>query len=273
MPQLIDIRYLGLDRIIGAWVVDDVIVDPGPESGLEALLEGLDVEPRALLLTHIHLDHAGAAGALVKRFPDLRVYVHEVGAPHMLDPSRLLRSVARLYDDLEGIYGRTLPVPEENLTALRGDERIEGFKTAYTPGHAGHHVSYLHEATGDAFVGDVAGVRIHPAEFTVAPTPPPDIDLAAWEASLDVLRDWRPNSLRLTHFGAVDEAQEQIDATREALRRQAETARGGERDSFMAGLEAAARDATDAETAERYIKASPPEHVWLGLERYWSRQG
>ena len=273
MPQLIDIRYLGLDRIIGAWMVDDVIIDPGPESGLETLLEGLDTEPRALLLTHIHLDHAGAAGALVQRFPDLRVYVHEVGAPHMIDPSRLLRSVARLYDDLEGIYGQTLPVPEENLTALRGDERIEGFKTAYTPGHANHHVSYLHEATGDAFVGDVAGVRIPPADFTVAPTPPPDIDLAAWEASLDVLRDWRPTSLRLTHFGVVEDAGAQIDATREALRREAEAAREADRESFIRQLEEAVRAATEPETAERYVKASPPEHVWLGLERYWSKQG
>ncbi len=163
MSNLIDLMHLGRDRVIGAYELDGLIVDPGPASCLEALLEGLEGEPRALLLTHIHLDHAGATGSLVRRFPKLRVYVHEVGAPHLVDPAKLLRSAGRLYgDDLERLWGEVLPVPASNVVALSGGERIEGFRVAYTPGHASHHVAYLHESSGDAFVGDVAGVRIPP---------------------------------------------------------------------------------------------------------------
>ena len=155
--------HLGRDRVIGAYELDGLIVDPGPASCLDALLEGLEDEPRAILLTHVHLDHAGATGSLVRRFPRLRVYVHEVGAPHLVDPARLLRSARRLYgDDLERLWGEVLAVPVANIVALGGGERIEGFRVAYTPGHASHHVAYLHESSGDAFVGDVAGVRIPP---------------------------------------------------------------------------------------------------------------
>src|SRR5207249_2172225 len=167
---------------------DGVIVDPGPASSVAAL-DG--VEPRALLLTHIHLDHAGATGVLVRRHPELVVYVHEIGAPHVADPSKLLRSAARLYgDDMERLWGEVLPVPAERLRVLRGGEVLGRFRVAYTPGHASHHVSYLHEPTGVAFTGDVTGVRIHDG-CILAPTPPPDIDLQAWRASLDVIETWR----------------------------------------------------------------------------------
>src|SRR5262249_33119863 len=156
-----------------------VLVDPGPASAVERLLEGLAGEqPSALLLTHIHLDHAGASGTLVQRWPDLQVYVHERGARHLADPSRLLTSAARLYgQDLERLWGDTLPVPEANLHVLEGGEEVLGFDVAYTPGHASHHVCYVHQGTGIAFCGDTAGVRIPPADIVAVPTPPPDVDL------------------------------------------------------------------------------------------------
>src|ERR1700730_14339443 len=153
--------HLGRPRVIGCWQVGDVLIDPGPSSCLPNLLHALDGErPRALLLTHIHLDHAGATGSLVERWPELDVYVHELGAPHLADPSRLLKSAKRLYgDDMDRLWGEVLPVPKRNLRELRGGELLDGdFEVAYTPGHASHHVSFLR--SGTAYVGDVAGVRI-----------------------------------------------------------------------------------------------------------------
>ena len=273
MAKLIDCMHLGRDRVIGAYELDGLIVDPGPSSCLEALLAGLESEPRALLLTHVHLDHAGASGTLVDRFPKLRVYVHEVGAPHLVEPSRLLQSAARLYgDEMDRLWGEVVAVPAENVVALSGGERIEGFRVAHTPGHAGHHVAYFHEPTGDAYVGDIAGVRIPPLEFTVPPTPPPDIDLEAWERSLNTVAEWLPQRLCLTHFGRVDDVKGQLDRLRERLRANAERARLGDRERFLAELEAEIEAKTDAGVAERLRQAAPAEQLWLGLERYWRKR-
>src|SRR5829696_6900161 len=178
----IDVMHLGKPHVICCWEVDGWLVDPGPQSCEETLLAAIGGErPNGLLLTHIHFDHAGAAGALVRRWPDLPVYVHERGAPHLADPAKLVASAARLYggeDGLARLWGEVVPVPEANLRVLQGGESgVEGaFRVEYTPGHASHHVCYLHEASGMAFVGDMAGVRVPPEPFTLAPTPPPDID-------------------------------------------------------------------------------------------------
>jgi glyoxylase-like metal-dependent hydrolase (beta-lactamase superfamily II) len=272
IARLIDTMHLGADRVIGAWERDGVIVDPGPASTVETLLEGLEgAEPRALLLTHIHLDHAAAAGVLCERFAGLRVYVHEIGAPHVADPDRLLASAARLYgaENMERLWGRVIGVPAERITALRGGEVVEGMEVLYTPGHAAHHVSYLDE-DGSAYVGDVAGVRIPPGELTVMPTPPPEIDVEAWAVSLERLAEREPARLRLTHFGEVADAGAGIDAARESLRRHSELARGG-RERFLAELEAEiARQ--PAPVPERMRAAMPPEQVWQGLERYWRKR-
>jgi glyoxylase-like metal-dependent hydrolase (beta-lactamase superfamily II) len=265
--------HLGRDRVIAAYELDGLIVDPGPSSCLSTLLAGLDGEPRALLLTHVHLDHAGAAGSLVRRFPRLRVYVHEVGAPHLVDPRKLLDSAARLYgDELERLWGEVLPVPAANVTALSGGERVEGFRVAHVPGHARHHVAYLHEATGDAYVGDVAGVRILPGTFTVAPTPPPDIDVEAWERSLEAIAGWEPRRLCLTHFGLVEDPDAQLERVRRALQASARRARDADREGFLAEIEAEIEAVADPETAARIRQAAPPVQLWLGLERYWRKQ-
>ena len=199
----IDVLHRGLEKVIACYEVDGVLVDPGPQSCEDTLLEALDGErPRALLLTHIHFDHAGAAGALVRRWPDLDVYVHERGAPHMANPERLVASAARLYggeDGLRETWGEVVPVPEERMNVLTGGETVLGFEVVYTPGHASHHVSYFRD--GVAFVGDMAGVRIPPYDLTLAPTPPPDIDVEAWERSLDAIAEREPETLALTHFG------------------------------------------------------------------------
>jgi glyoxylase-like metal-dependent hydrolase (beta-lactamase superfamily II) len=274
MTNPIDLMHLGRDRVIGAYEVDGVIVDPGPASCLEALLAGLEGEPRVLLLTHIHLDHAGASGSLVERFPDLRVYVHEVGAPHLVDPQKLLDSASRLYgDDMERLWGEVVPVPASSVVALSGGEEIEGFRVAHVPGHASHHVAYLHQATGDAYVGDVAGVRIPPRQFTLAPTPPPDIDVEAWERSLETVAGWLPQRLCLTHFGRVEEIAPQLERLRQGLRANAERARRGDRERFLAQVEAEIDAEGDPEEAARLRQAAPGELLWLGLERYWKKRG
>jgi glyoxylase-like metal-dependent hydrolase (beta-lactamase superfamily II) len=235
------------------------------------LLAGLKVEPRALLLTHIHLDHAGASGVLARRFPRLRVYVHEIGAPHLIDPAKLIRSAERLYgDDMDRLWGEIAPVPADQIVAVRGGERIAALDVAYTPGHASHHVAYFDRASGDAYVGDVAGVRIPPAGPTIAPTPPPDVDLEAWERSLDAVAGWRPASLRLTHFGERP-TEEALDEAREALARAVERSRGADRASFTRAYEAELSESDD-EAALRTRQTSPADHLWMGLERYWQKR-
>ena len=271
--RLIDVRHLGRERVIGCWQVDDVLIDPGPESSMRNLLEAVgEGTPRALLLTHIHLDHAGAAGALVRHWPDLEVYVHEAGAPHLADPEKLLQSAERLYGDrMEELWGEVVPVPEQNLKVLGGGEDILGFDVAYTPGHASHHVCFLHRDSGHAFVGDVAGVRIPPCDLLLAPTPPPDIDVEAWLGSLEAVRAWNPRSLRITHFGQVDNPGEHLDAFGAELRGVAELARELTGDSFERRIRE--RMASCGETEPVYVQALPPEQQFLGLDRYWQKRG
>src|SRR3954467_12391569 len=231
----IDVMHLGRDRVICAYDVGGAIVDPGPTTSVDTLLDALDgVEPRALMLTHIHLDHAGAAGVLCRRFPGLLVYVHESGAPHLVDPAKLLASAERLYgDDMERLWGEFAPVPEDQIVVLRESGEAEGLRYAHVPGHASHHVAYLDEATGDAYTGDTTGVKIPPSGVTVAPTPPPDIDLEAWLRSIELIRSWGPERVNLTHFGPHP-AGEQLDAAREAPSRGADWARAGDREAFLA---------------------------------------
>jgi glyoxylase-like metal-dependent hydrolase (beta-lactamase superfamily II) len=274
--RAIDTRHLGIDKVICCWDVDGVLVDPGPQSTEATLLAALDGQvPRAILLTHIHFDHAGATGALVRRWPDLPVYVHERGARHMASPERLVASAARLYGGEEGLtrlWGEVVPVPEANLHVLRGGETVlDGFRVEYTPGHASHHVSYLHEASGTAFVGDVAGVRIPPSDYVIAPTPPPDIDVEAWDRSLDLVERWDPQALALTHFGQVDDVGPHLLAARERLHEVIALAARHGAEAFSAGIvDRIARHAGDL-TAQ-YAQAAPTEHLYLGARRYLDKQ-
>jgi glyoxylase-like metal-dependent hydrolase (beta-lactamase superfamily II) len=269
MVRTIDTMHLDRDRVIAAHAVGDLIVDPGPASALPNWIDSLEVEPRALLLTHIHLDHAGATGVLVRRFPHLRVYVSEVGAPHLIDPSKLLRSAGRLYgeENMDRLWGEVAAVPEASVVALEGGEEVEGFRVEHVPGHARHHLAWLDLERGDAYVGDMAGVVIPPSELTLAPTPPPDIDLEVWFDSLDRIASLGPERLRLTHFGLVEDVELQLDRAREALVRERELAAGG-REAFLEAYVADIHAHGDPATAAAMIQATPPEQQWLGLERY-----
>ncbi len=274
--RAIDVRHKGVEKVICCYEVDGVLIDPGPEIAVGTLLDALDgLLPRALLLTHIHFDHAGASGALVKRWPDLPVYVHERGAPHMADPAKLVASAGRLYGGEEGLrelWGEVIPVPEANLRVLSGGERdVEGaFRVEYTPGHASHHVSYFHEASGVAFVGDTGGARIPPHDFTIAPTPPPDVDIAAWERSIETIRAWQPSALAITHFGEAPP--EQLDRCLEALYAQRDLAAEHDQDAFVAAMTERTRAAVGDDT-ESMLAAAPLDQLHMGLARWQQKFG
>ncbi len=229
----IDLDWTGRPKSVAALLVESAgaaaIIDPGPQSTVEtlrALLRRRGHEFRTLetvLLTHIHLDHAGATGTLVCENPDLKVYVHSIGAPHMADPSRLLASAGRLYgSELTTLYGEFLPVPEKNLRPLDGGEELRvgdaSLQVHYTPGHASHHVSYWDSSSRIAFVGDTAGIRVQGDGFLIPATPPPDIDVELWNVSLDRIASWNPDRLFLTHFGFIENAAEHIQRYKECLR-------------------------------------------------------
>jgi glyoxylase-like metal-dependent hydrolase (beta-lactamase superfamily II) len=262
----IDVLHQGTPRAICCFAIDDVIVDPGPESSHHTLLEGLEgFVPRAILLTHIHFDHAGATGALCRLWPEAEVWVHERGAPHIADPSRLVASAKRIYgDQFDRLWGEVIPVDERRLRVLSGGERRDGFRVEYTPGHASHHVAYLHEDSGTAFTGDVAGVKIGDGPV-LPPTPPPDIDLELWMASMDVVEAWRPQRIAVTHFGSHEPAGH-LDELRERLRLWADKAR--ELDAV--GFEDWVRAEMHGDAS--YLEAMPPDTLYAGLERYWAKR-
>jgi glyoxylase-like metal-dependent hydrolase (beta-lactamase superfamily II) len=273
--RVIDVFHLGRPHVIGCWEVDGALVDPGPQSSMDVLVEAIGGEqPRAIVLTHIHLDHAAATGALVRRWPDLEVYVHERGAPHLIDPTRLLASAERLYgDDMDRLWGEIVPVPEQNVRPLAGGETVLGMRVAYTPGHASHHVSYLHEESGTAFVGDVAAVLIPGTNLVVPPTPPPDIQIETWEESIDLVEAWLPERLAVTHFGAIDNAALHLETVRERLREEARLARELSEEDYEARHRALVAERADSEqAAAELVQCVPPQYQWRGLDRYWRKR-
>ena len=268
----VDVRFLGYPQIIATGVLHGrsgvALVDPGPHTTLKHLTAELGrrgiaiADLTELLLTHIHLDHAGATGQLVRLNPRLKVYVHSVGAPHLVDPTRLLASAAKLYgEDMQRLWGDVLDVPAANVHALEGGERLSAggreLRIAYTPGHAKHHVAYFDDASGVAFVGDTLGIRRPPGTYVMPPTPPPDIDLHAWPLSVERILGWGPSTIFLTHFGPFTDVRTHADELVARLREWASLAR--------ALLHRA--DLTDAQRLERFV-----EEVRLDLRRRMSPQ-
>jgi glyoxylase-like metal-dependent hydrolase (beta-lactamase superfamily II) len=292
----VDVKFLGQPRIIASVIVHGpggaAIIDPGPTSTLPTLRRAIEgaglsmADVRALLLTHIHLDHAGAAGTLVHDRPDLKVYVHEKGAPHLIDPSKLLASATRLYgDQMDRLWGEVRPVPASSVVVLRGDERIEAggraFEVAYTPGHASHHVSYFSGDAGIAFVGDTAGVRLLPGGVNVPPTPPPDIDLEIWRDSLQRIGAWGADTLFITHFGPhrpasahLSELADNLDLT-STLAKQSLAREGTDDDReawFVDEWRRVLRRRMSSDDAHAYETAGRFDLNWRGLARYWKKR-
>lgn len=270
--RLIDLQHMGVPRTIGVWQVEDVLVDCGPASCVDRLLSELgDWVPRALLLTHIHLDHAGAAGALAQRFPKLEIYLHERGSRHLADPARLNDSVRRIYGDAtDALWGTVEPIPPARMRQLSGGEHVGAFTVMYTPGHASHHVSFLHES-GCAFVGDVAGVRIAGDQPVVPHAPPPDIDLEAWEKSLEMIRNWQPSALALPHFGVVEEAAPHIDEMLARLHCNARLAQKVPREEFVTQVDGRIASLGD-ELRDAYMLTAAASHSYDGFTRYWTKR-
>jgi glyoxylase-like metal-dependent hydrolase (beta-lactamase superfamily II) len=288
----IDLNWTGRPRSIAALLIESggksAVVDPGPESTLETLRAGLQKRGQSvhsldsLLLTHIHLDHAGATGALVSENPSLKVYVHHFGAMHMIDPSKLLASAGRLYGgDLKALYGECAPVPKENLLPLDGGEQVRiadvELDVFYTPGHASHHVTYWDRESRTALVGDTAGIRVEGDTFLLPATPPPDIDVEIWNQSLDTISSWNADRLFLTHFGFIENSGEHIRLYKERLAEWSALTRklmasGMEmveaEKTFVDSVASEIKSTLPADAADHYIFNGGLRLSWLGLLRY-----
>jgi glyoxylase-like metal-dependent hydrolase (beta-lactamase superfamily II) len=301
----IDLTFLGQSGVIATGLLHGpqgvALIDPGPSTTLPQLMAALasrgfaSTDVRAILLTHIHLDHAGCTGVLMDLCPNTTVYVHESGAPHLIDPSKLVASASRLYaPDMEKLWGEIRPVPPERVTSMgtRTENRSalrlapisvvgHDLEVAWTPGHAWHHVSYFSRATGIAFVGDTAGICRQSGRVVLPPTPPPDIDLDAWRTSTDLILNWNPGTLFLTHFGPQSvprvHFQDLWKRMDEWSRRvQALLAQPGLEDEHARAFTTWVMDdlvrATNPTEAAGYQAAARFDFSWSGLARYWRKK-
>ena len=293
--RLLDLVFQGRREVIATAVIDTpdgvLLVDPGPESCLPVVRQELAAagigphDLRGILATHIHLDHAGASGSIVREWPNVTVYVHERGAPHLIDPSRLLASATRLYGaDMDRLWGEFAPVPEARVVALEGGETLSfgghPIEVAYSPGHASHHVAYHDTVTGIVYAGDTAGIRVGQLPYVLPPTPPPDIDLQAWRGSIEQFRRWQPSGVFVTHFGLhldadahlnmlADEVDVWERVSRDLIDIDEEAAR---MPRFVDGVLARIVARIGEDAAQAYQSAVPLDHCWMGLERYWKKR-
>lgn len=295
----IDLQFLGKPEIIATAVLHGpqgvALIDPGPSTTLASLRRALASkgagvgDVRQILLTHIHLDHAGATGTLVRENPSIEVLVHILGARHMADPAKLLASATRLYGeaDMERLWGEFLPVPASNLRSLEGDETIAAggreLRVAYTPGHASHHVSYFDTSSRVAFVGDTAGIRRGASNYVMPPTPPPDIDLEMWRESEARILAWDPDSLFLTHFGPFHGPRVQFQQLRANIDQWSRSVKrliaddhlteDRRQQSFVEEATRELRRAVGEQEADHYGRAGRLDYSWQGLARYWRKRG
>ncbi len=293
---ILDTHHMGRTRVVATYALlgdEPALVDPGPAGTLPAVEADLAqhdltlADIRHILLTHIHLDHAGATGLILERNPAIQVHVHQQGAAHLIDPSRLVNSATQLWgDQLETLWGRTIPVPAGAILTLQGGEtlRIGGrsLRAYDAPGHAKHHLIWLDEQSGAAFVGDTLGVRLPLLKLTRPATPPPDVDLEAWVHSVDLIGSLHPNWLMLTHFGAYDDVQFHLEDFRERLLNWSQIVRTGmlsgtDQASQMVALAAQASAELAALSEEERVtidqQSGGTDLSWLGLVRYWQKRG
>jgi len=281
VTQPIDLHHQGHERVIGVYLVETAeglaLYDCGPSTCIPALKAGLAErghelqDVRHLLLSHIHLDHAGAAGSLVREHPELQVHVSEIGAPHVVDPSRLEASARRLYQEsFDPLWGELAPVPEQNVHVTGG--RVLGLECFPSPGHASHHVCYVHE-DGTLYAGDAAGVRIVPGRYVQPVCPPPELDVEGWFRTFEEIERRRPARLALIHFGVVDSPSEHLLMARDELTKWTE--RGEQGLDEDAWIDAARQDLVDAvgeEEADTFVRAAPLWQSYAGMKRYWDKR-
>ena len=277
-PDPLDLHHDAAERVIGVYLLETedglALQDCGPSTDIPALKAALVehglvlTDIRHLLLSHIHLDHAGAAGTLVREHPGLQVHVSEIGAPHVVDPSRLERSARRLYgEDFDRQWGELAPVPDENVHVVGSS--VLGLECFPTPGHAAHHVCYL-DRDGTLYAGDAAGVRIVPDRHILPVAPPPEVDLEAWERTIDEIELRAPERLALIHFGVVDQPRDHLRRLRRQLRLWGQRVRQGMTEEEF--VEAARADLEEeAGDAPYYERAAPLWQSYLGLRRYWDK--
>ena len=279
-PEPIELLHQGHERVIGVYLVETpdgpALFDCGPATTVAALKRGLAerglelADLRHLLLSHIHLDHAGGAGVLVREHADLRVHVSALGAPHLVDPSRLERSARRLYGDaFEPLWGELVPVPERNVTVV--SEPVLGLECFPAPGHASHHVCYL-DGDGLLYAGDAAGVRIVPGRTIFPVSPPPDVDLEAWQRTIDEIERRAPQRLALIHYGVVEDPAEHLPRLREEAERWGELVRSGaSEEEFVAAARRPLVESRDPDP-DVYERAAPLWQSYAGLRRYWEKR-
>lgn len=293
----LDLHFLGVPEIIATAVLHGpagvALIDPGPSTTLNGLKETLRrqgiaiADVRQILLTHIHLDHAGATGSLVRENPAIEVFVHERGAPHMIEPSKLLASATRLYGgDMDRLWGDFLAVPADRVRILKGEERIAAggrdLEVAYTPGHASHHVTYFDPSSRVAFIGDTGGIRRPGRDYVMPAAPPPDIDLDAWSISEDRVLSWEPDTLFLTHFGPFhgprmhfQDMTARVAAWSSIVRRLLADPSLSEEQRMAAFVSEALLDLkrkVGEREAEQYGRAGRLDYSWQGLARYWKKK-
>jgi glyoxylase-like metal-dependent hydrolase (beta-lactamase superfamily II) len=278
-PTPLDLNYFGTPRVIGAYLVETndglALYDCGPATSVGALTDrlaarGVSFEDVGhLLLSHIHLDHAGGAGVIVREHSHVQVHVSGIGAPHLVDPSRLEVSARRLYGDaFDALWGELAPVPEANVHVV-GD-RVLGLQCFPSPGHASHHVCYL-AGDGTLYAGDAVGVRIQPARHILPVSPPPDVDVEAWHRTIDEIEARRPERLALVHFGIVEEPAQHLERLRAQLDLWARRVReGAGEEEFVAS--ARADLAADEDDLEPWERAAPLWQSHAGLRRYWDKR-
>ncbi len=295
--ETIDLGFMGTEGIIASFLLTGdgptAIVETGPTTCIENLMQGLsnngvapgDVEK--VFLTHIHLDHSGASGNLAELLPNATFYVHEIGYPHLVDPSKLVKSSTRIYGErMEELWGEIRPVPEDRLKKLEGGEEIKaggGLVSAYyTPGHAYHHLAFHEPESGTLFAGDVAGVRLPGQSYVKPPTPPPEVDIEAWKGSIETMRKLGLKVLCPTHFGSYEDVERHLSELEQRLedwlllveeRMDEERSQEDIAEELGArGDEEMLREGADPEDSERYDLAANYEMLVAGLMRYVTKQ-
>ena len=282
----VDLEHLGLPGAICAYLVETpegpALVDPGPATTRDALAAGLEdagvpvAEVRHVLLTHVHLDHAGVTGRLARDNARLTVHVHEEGAPHLAEPERLVASTRRTFGEAhDRLWGEVLPVPAPRIRGWRPGDRppLRGLVALPTPGHIGHHLAYLDEEDGTLFAGDALGIVLAPGAPTHPPTPPPAVDVEAWLRTLEEIAAVGPERAAVTHFGVHGDPAERAAALADALealeaRVEAALEEPGAAEAFGREVVERLGEHLPGDRAERYFGTFSAEKDWAGMRRY-----